>query len=182
MKRINARLTLVHPSSSEWYKVSKLFRVVSNVYVLHILHELHLALAASSSKIHTFPFQNSEAWLFQMQKLTKGAFKVLLLIQNQQAALWNYLASCKWTSAMAILLPTWFGENHWHAVSTSKWLLRVTIVREHRVKISPVWLLRFDFLGACLAVSCRQNLMWILRRLSDLRDLRKKRRNVDSRR
>ena len=27
---------------------------------------------------HTFPFQNSEAWLFQMQKLTSCAFEVLL--------------------------------------------------------------------------------------------------------
>ena len=63
----------------------------------------------------------------------------LLQIQNQQAALWNYLAPCKWTSAIATLPPTRFGENHWHAVSTCKRLQRVAIVCERRVKISPVW-------------------------------------------
>ena len=63
----------------------------------------------------------------------------LLQIQNQQAALWNYLAPCKWTSAIATLPPTRFCENHWHAVSTCKWLLRVATVCKHRVKISSVW-------------------------------------------
>ena len=62
----------------------------------------------------------------------------LLQIQNQQAALWNYLAPCKWTSAIPTRPPTRFGENHWHAVSTCKWLLRVATVCDHRVKISPV--------------------------------------------
>ena len=57
---------------------------------------------------------------------------------KQQATLWNCVALCKWTSAIATLQPIWFCENHWHAVSTCKWLLRVAIVRDHRVKISPV--------------------------------------------
>ena len=43
----------------------------------------------------------------------------LLQIQNQQAALWNYLVPCKWTSAIVTLPPTRFGENHWRAVSSS---------------------------------------------------------------
>ena len=46
---INARLTLLHiKANSEWYRVSKLFQVVLSVYVSHILHEQHAALAASS--------------------------------------------------------------------------------------------------------------------------------------
>ena len=157
-------------ANSEWYRVNELFRVISNVCLSHILHEnqyhpccfiFHLAfslevltkLAAKLYSLyfviclrwlHRISFQNSKAWLFQMQKLTRCSLKCfcgswLLQIQNQQATLWNYLAPCKWSSAIATLLPTRLGENHWHAVSTCKWLLRVATKYEHRVKISLVW-------------------------------------------
>ena len=100
----------------------------------------------------------------------------LLQIQNQQAALWNYLAPCKWTTAIPTLPPTRFCENHWHAVSTCKWLLRVANVSWHRVKISHVWVTAaiWLFLGSCLARLRKPNLTWILRRVCNLRDLRKK--------
>ena len=48
---INARFTLLHPSQLRIIQ-SKPFRVISSVYVFHILHEQHAALAASYFTLH----------------------------------------------------------------------------------------------------------------------------------
>ena len=75
---------------------------------------------------------------------------------------------------IATLQPTRFGKNQWHTVSMCDFCKLQSY--EHRIKIASRMSDCCDliFLGACLAILRRLNLAWILRRVSDLRDLRKK--------
>ena len=86
---------------------------------------------------------------------------------------------CKWTRAIATLPPTRFCENYCQIISTCKWLLRAAIVvKSIALKFRPCeWLMRFDFLGG-VSGNVFQNFMRILLRVSDLRDLRKKKSKI----
>ena len=138
-------------ANAEWCRVSKLFRVISSVYVSHSLHKQHAAHPASFFTLHfhckferhkllncidsisfyacvgfiQFLFKISKRDCFKCKSWQAAHLKCfcsswLLQIQYERAPLWNYLAPCKWTSAIATLPPTRFGVNHWRAVSTCK--------------------------------------------------------------
>ena len=82
----------------------------------------------------------------------------LLQIQNQQAALWNYLARCTWISAIATFPPTRFGINHWHAVSTCKWLLKPHL--HGRLLAARIDILPFFFLKSRRSLTRRKIQVW----------------------
>ena len=116
--------------------------------IVFLVFRLTLALAS-----YNFVFKIPKRDCFKCKSWRAAHLKCfcsswLLQIQNQQAALWNYLAPCKWTSAIATLPPTRFCENHWHAVSTCKWLHELQSYASISIKSLPCeWLLRFDFFG-----------------------------------
>ena len=127
-----------------------------------------------------FLFKISKRDWFRCENWQAAHFKCfcgswLLQIRNQRAALGNYLSPCKWTSAIATLPPTRFGENPGMQSQRASDFCELQSYASIALKSLPCeWLLRFDFFGGVSGDIAPTKSHVILALWKWLRDLRKK--------